>query len=78
MRHYIAEFIGTFALVLIGCGTVSANQLAGGAVGHVGISLAFGLVIMCMIYCLGHISGAHFNPAVTIAFATTRHFWRST
>lgn len=48
-----------------------------GALGHVGIALTFGLVIMVMIAAVGHISGAHFNPSVTVAFALTRHFpWR--
>ncbi|MBF6614571.1 MAG: MIP family channel protein [Chloroflexi bacterium] len=70
----LAEMIGTFALVLAGTGAVVSNAVSGGAQGHVGISLTFGLVIMVMIYATGHISGAHFNPAVTLAFALTRHF----
>ncbi|UCH98252.1 MAG: MIP family channel protein [Candidatus Aminicenantes bacterium] len=70
----LAEFIGTFFLVFVGCGAVTANQLFNGAVGHLGVSLAFGLVIMVMIYAVGHISGAHFNPAVTISFTFNRHF----
>ncbi len=73
MRALVAEFIGTFALVFAGCGAImvdaSTHQL-----GHVGVALSFGLVIMVMIYAVGHISGAHFNPAVTLAFATARHF----
>ena len=72
-RISLAEFIGTFVLVFAGCGAVAVNQLNPG-LGHFGISAAFGLAIMCMIYAVGHISGAHFNPAVTIAFAFTRHF----
>jgi aquaporin NIP len=47
-----------------------------GALGHIGVAITFGLVIMVMIYAVGHISGAHFNPAVTFAFALTRHFPR--
>lgn len=76
-RKIGAEMVGTFALVFAGCGAVMVNQLSGGAVSHVGVGLAFGLVIMVMIYATGHISGAHFNPAVTIAFASVGRFpWR--
>lgn len=73
-RKCCAEFIGTFAIVLGGCGAVAINQLSGGAIGHLGIATAFGLIVMTMIYATGHISGAHFNPAVTVAFSLTRHF----
>lgn len=76
-RKIGAEFVGTFALVFAGCGAIVANQLSGGALGHVGVALTFGLVIMVMIYATGHVSGAHFNPAVTLAFALTGRFpWR--
>jgi MIP family channel proteins len=68
-----AEAIGTFALVFAGAGAIMVNDKTG-ALGHVGIALTFGLVIMAMIYAVGHISGAHFNPAVSFAFALTRHF----
>jgi glycerol uptake facilitator-like aquaporin len=68
-----AEVIGTFALVFAGCGAIMVNETSGD-LGHVGIALTFGLVIMAMIYAAGHISGAHFNPAVSFAFALTRHF----
>lgn len=74
LRKCAAEFIGAFAIVFAGCGAVAINQISGGAVSHVGIAAAFGLVVMVMIYATGHISGAHFNPAVTLAFALTRHF----
>lgn len=76
--HKVAgEFIGTFALVFAGCGAIMVNELSGGAITHVGVALTFGLVVMVMIYATGHICGAHFNPAVTIAFATTGLFpWR--
>lgn len=76
IRRATAEFIGTFALVTAGCGAIIVNAETG-ALGHIGIALTFGLVIMVMIAATGHISGAHFNPSVTIAFALTRHFpWR--
>jgi len=72
-RSLLAEAIGTFALVFAGAGAVMVDAKTG-ALGQVGIALTFGLVIMAMIYAVGHISGAHFNPAVTFAFALTRHF----
>ena len=71
-----AEFVGTFVVVLASCGAVMVNSQTG-ALGHVGVALAPGLAVMVMIAAVGHISGAHFNPAVTLAFALTRHFdWR--
>jgi MIP family channel proteins len=72
-RRALAEALGTFALVFAGCGAIMVDAKTS-AVGHVGVAISFGLVIMVMIYALGHISGAHFNPAVTLAFALTRHF----
>jgi len=63
-----AEFIGTFALVFAGTGAVVINDVSGGSITHAGIALTFGLVILAMIYAVGDISGAHFNPAVTSAF----------
>ena len=66
-----AEFWGTFALLFAGTGAIVINEISG-AVTHVGIALTFGLIIMAMIYTLGDISGAHFNPAVTMAFAFAR------
>lgn len=76
LRRAAAELVGVYALVTAGCGAIMVNELTG-ALGHVGIALTFGLIILVMIAALGHISGAHFNPAVTVAFALTRHFaWR--
>jgi MIP family channel proteins len=73
-QRAVAEAIGTFALVFAGTGAVVINAETNGAVGHVGVALTFGLIVMAMIYATGHISGAHINPAVTIAFWAARHF----
>lgn len=73
-RRAAAEAIGAFALVFAGCGAIVADAEYGGALGAVGVALAFGLVIMAMVYATGHLSGAHLNPAVTVAFALSRHF----
>ncbi|GAQ78837.1 Nodulin-26 like Intrinsic Protein [Klebsormidium nitens] len=76
-QKVVAEMVGTFAIVFAGCGAVVVNARSDGALGHVGIAATFGLVVMVMIYAVGHISGAHFNPAVTLAFACGRHFsWK--
>jgi aquaporin NIP len=72
-RALVAESIGTFALVFAGAGGIMVDAKTH-ALGHVGVAIAFGLVIMVMIYAVGHVSGAHFNPAVSFAFALTRHF----
>jgi aquaporin NIP len=69
----LAEAIGTFALVFVGAGAIMVDAQTG-TLGHLGVALAFGLVIMAMIYAVGHLSGAHLNPAVSVAFALTRHF----
>jgi aquaporin Z len=74
LKPLLAEFIGTFALVFAGTGAIVINDVSGGAVTHVGIALTFGLVIMAMIYTVGDISGAHFNPAVTSAFWLSGRF----
>ena len=75
-RAFAAEAVGTFALVFAGTGAIVLMP-NGRSIGHVGIGMMFGLVIMVMIYAVGHISGAHFNPAVTLSFAVGRHFaWK--
>jgi MIP family channel proteins len=73
VRALVAEAIGTFALVFAGAGAIMVDAKTH-ALGHIGVALTFGLVIMAMIYAVGHVSGAHFNAAVTFAFALTRHF----
>lgn len=73
-RRALMEGIGTFALVTAGCGAIVTNATHAGSLGGVGVSLVFGLVIMVMIYAGGHLSGAHYNPSVTVAFALARHF----
>lgn len=75
-RRAAAEAFAAFALVFAGCGAIVADSARGGTLGAVGIALAFALVIMVMVYATGHLSGAHVNPAVTLAFTLTRHFPR--
>ncbi len=72
LRRAFAELVGTYVLVVAGCGAIMVDAQTG-ALGHVGVALTFGLAILSMIAAAGHISGAHYNPAVTIAFALTRH-----
>lgn len=73
-RRCIAEAVGTFALVFGGCGAIVVDAERGGALGATGIAAAFGLVVMVVVYAIGHVSGAHVNPAVTSAFVASRHF----
>lgn len=76
LRRCAAEMFGTFALVAAGCGAIVVNDLTG-MLGHVGVALTFGLVVLVMVAATGHLCGAHLNPAVTTAFALTQHFpWR--
>jgi aquaporin Z len=70
----LCEALGTFCLVFTGTGAIVVNHVSNGIISHVGISLTFGLVVMAMIYAFGDVSGAHLNPAVTIAFAVARRF----
>lgn len=74
MRKYLAEILGTFALVFCGTGAIIINQETHGTVTHVGIAITFGLIVAAMIYSVGDISGAHLNPAVTIAFWMAKEF----
>jgi len=67
MKNFVSELLATFALVFCGTGAIIIDQLSGGAITHIGVALTFGLVVMCMIFAFGKISGAHMNPAVSLA-----------
>src|SRR5947207_12243744 len=71
-KKLFAEALGTFALVFAGTGAISINAASGGVIGHAGIALTFGLVVLAMIHTFGDVSGAHLNPAVTLGFAAAR------
>ncbi len=77
MKRYIAEVLGTFSLVFCGTAAMAVNEITDGVITHPGVAITWGLIVMAMIYAFGDISGAHFNPAVTIAFAYAKKFaWR--
>ncbi|GAV73130.1 MIP domain-containing protein [Cephalotus follicularis] len=76
IQKFIAEVIGTYFIIFAGCGSVAVNKIYG-SVTFPGVCVTWGLIVMVMIYTVGHISGAHFNPAVTITFAIFRGFpWK--
>jgi aquaporin NIP len=77
MKNYLAEFFGTFAILFIGAGSIAIDIQTEGSVTLLGISAIFGVMVTLMIILFGHISGAHFNPAVSLAFAMTKRFpWK--
>ncbi|HWB02218.1 MAG TPA: aquaporin [Verrucomicrobiales bacterium] len=77
-RKLVAELLGTFCLVFAGTGAIVINDVSHGALGHAGIALTFGLIVLAMIYTFGDVSGAHLNPAVTLAFASAGRFpWKA-
>ena len=74
MKKYLSEFIGTFSMIFCGCGAMVINDFTGGIITHPGVAITWGLIVMSMIYAFGDISGAHFNPAVTLSFAVANKF----
>ncbi|KAK1587928.1 hypothetical protein Q3G72_018352 [Acer saccharum] len=77
MQKILAEVVGTYFLIFAGCASVAVNTDYDKVVTHPGISIVWGLAVMVLVYSVGHISGAHFNPSITIAFATCKRFpWK--
>jgi len=77
LKKYVAECLGTFILVFCGTAAMAVNEITAGAVTHVGIGITWGFIVIALIYAFGEVSGAHFNPAVTIAFAYAKKFpWK--
>ncbi len=74
IRKIICEAVGTFCLVFVGTGAIVVNEITSGAITHPGVCVAFGLIVLALIYSIGEVSGAHINPAVTVAFAIARRF----
>lgn len=74
MKKYLAEIIGTFALVFCGTGAIIIDQETGGVISHAGVAVTWGLIVAAMIYAVGDISGAHLNPAVTLGFWIAKEF----
>lgn len=77
IKQVLAEVIGTYLLVFVGSGSAAMNAIDENKVSKLGASMAGGFIVTVMIYAIGHISGAHMNPAVSLAFATVSHFpWK--